>query len=422
MKVFKFGGASLKDAGGVRRVAEIISKYTQHELVVVVSAMGKTTNLLETLVKAHFNHWDEAHSIFEEFREYHLQIAEQLFDGRENIPTAIVELLKEVELRLNTTPSLLYDFEYDQFICYGELLSSRILSDFLNRDEINNQWMDIRSSLRTDDKFREASVNWKWTEMLVQNSFQFSECSLFITQGFIGSTVTNLTTSLGREGSDYTAAILASLLGASDVTIWKDVPGVLNADPKLFSDTVLLKELSYREAIEMTFSGAQVIHAKTMKPLYNKSIPLFVRSFIDPDKPGTVIHHIDHTLELTPVFITKSNQVLLTFSPYDFSFVSADDISRVFAMLYLKNLKVNMIQQSAIDLSLLVDAPESGLETMVLDLRKEYEVKYNTGLQLITIRHYTADSIEEHTRGHQVYIEQYSRLTAKLAIKRAPNP
>ncbi len=417
MKVFKFGGAALKDAEGFRRVTEIISRYTSNELVVVVSAMGKTTNLLETLVKAHFNRWDEAQSIFDELSEYHLQIAAQLFGGADRVPAGVLGLLKEVELRLLTTPSLLFDFEYDQFICYGELLSSRILSDYLNSEGINNQWLDIRSSLRTDDKFREAAVNWKWTEMLIQNSFQFSENSMYITQGFIGSTVTNLTTSLGREGSDYTAAILASLLKASDVTIWKDVPGVLNADPKLFSDTVLLKELSYREAIEMTFSGAQVIHPKTMKPLYNKSIPLYVRSFVDPDQLGTVIHHVDHTLELTPVFITKPNQVLLTFSPYDFSFVSAEDISSVFALLYTKNIKVNMIQQSAIDLSLLVDAPESGLETMVLDLRKEYEVKYNTGLKLITIRHYTSESIEEHTRGHQIYIEQYSRLTAKLAIK-----
>ncbi len=417
MKVFKFGGASLKDAEGVRQVTEIIAQHASNELVVVVSAMGKTTNLLETLVKAHFNHWDEAYSIFSELSEYHLHIAAQLFGGPDRVPSGILGLLKEVELRLHTTPSLLFDFEYDQFICYGELLSSRILSEYLNAQGQKNQWLDIRSSLRTDDKFREASVNWKWTEMLVQNSFQFSENSMYITQGFIGSTVTNLTTSLGREGSDYTAAILASLLNATDVTIWKDVPGVLNADPKLFSDTVLLKELSYREAIEMTFSGAQVIHAKTMKPLYNKSIPLYVRSFVEPDQPGTIIHHVDHTLELTPVFITKANQVLLTFSPYDFSFVSADDISSVFALLHSKNIKVNMIQQSAIDLSLLVDAPESGLETMVLDLRKEYEVKYNTGLKLITIRHYTSEAIDEHTRGHQVYIEQYSRLTAKLAIK-----
>lgn len=415
MKVFKFGGASVKDAEGVRNVASIIRRYPGDDLIVVVSAMGKTTNLLETLVKSHFNHWDEEFDIFRQFREYHESIVMELFEGV--IPGNITAMFGEVEKKLHQTPSLFFDFEYDQMICYGELVSSLILSEYLNKEGLVNKWIDIRASLRTDDKFREASVNWKWTGMLIQNTFQFSESRLFVTQGFIGSTVTNLTTSLGREGSDFTAAILASLLDAENVTIWKDVPGVLNADPKLFPDTVLLRELSYREAIEMTFSGAQVIHPKTMKPLYNKNIPLHVRSFVYPEEPGTVIHHIDHTLELTPVFITKGNQVLLTFSPYDFSFITADDISKVFSMLYSKNLKVNMIQQSAIDLSLLVDAPESGLETMVLDLRKDYEVKYNTGLKLITIRHYTNESIEELTRGGRIYIEQYSRRTAKIAVK-----
>ena len=252
--------------------------------------------------------------------------------------------------------------------------------------------------------------------MLVNNTFQFNGTRMYVTQGFIGSTVTNLTTSLGREGSDYTAAILASLLKAESVTIWKDVPGVLNADPKQYQGTILLKELSYREAIEMTYSGAQVIHPKTMKPLYNSNIPLYVRSFANPSEPGTVIHQVDHPLELTPVFITKGNQVLITFSPYDFSFISAEDISRVFALLSAKGLKVNLIQKSAIDLSLLVDAPELGLETIMLDLRKDYEVKYNTGLTLVTIRHYNNETIERLTAGKKIFIEQYSRLTAKIAV------
>jgi aspartate kinase len=417
MKVFKFGGASVKDADGVRNVSSILSNYINEDLVVVVSAMGKTTNLLETLVRAHFNKWDEAGEIFETFRNYHKDIAADLFGGTEGIPAEISMLFHEMENRLRQSPSLFYDFEYDQLICYGELVSSLILSKFLGISNQPNKWVDIRGSLRTDDKYREAAVNWKWTGMLVQNTFHFAEDRLFITQGFIGSTVTNLTTSLGREGSDFTAAILGSLLNAENVTIWKDVPGVLNADPKVFPDTLLLKELSYREAIEMTFSGAQVIHPKTMKPLYNKSIPLHVRSFLYPEAPGTLIHHVDYTLELTPVFIIKKNQVLITFSPYDFSFITAEDISAVFSMMSDKNLKVNMIQQSAIDLNLLVDAPELGLETMVLEMRKNYEVKYNTGLRLITIRHYTNEKIEELTRESKIYIEQYSRRTAKIAVK-----
>ena len=415
MKVFKFGGASVKDANGVRNVVSILGKYSE-ELIVVVSAMGKMTDLLESLAKAHFNSWDEAMDIYLEFRKFHLDISAELFGGEEDIPHSIPAMLNQVETRLQLPPSLLYDFEYDQFICFGELTSSLILSCYLEKTGLPNKWVDIRLSLRTDDKFREAGINWKWTEMLVNNTFQFSVARLYVTQGFIGSTVTNLTTSLGREGSDFTAAILASLLNAESVTIWKDVPGVLNADPRKFPDTVLLKELSYREAIEMTYSGANVINPKTMKPLYNKNIPLMVRSFVHPEEPGTVIHQVDHPLELTPVFITKENQVLITFSPYDFSFVTSEDISRVFAMVSSKGLKVNLIQKSAIDLNLLADAPESGLETIMLDLRKEYEVKYNTGLTLVTIRHYTMESIEKLTAGRKIYMEQYSRITAKIAV------
>jgi len=415
MKVFKFGGASLKDAAGVKNVASILSQY-DGELLVVASAMGKTTNLLETLVKAYFNGWDETMEIFMEFRAFHLAMAAELFGSEDKIPGKIPHLINELENRLHFPLSLLYDFEYAQLICYGELVSSLILSCYLESIGQTNRWIDVRPSLRTDDKFREATVNWKWTEMLVNNNFQFYSHRLIITQGFIGSTVTNLTTTLGREGSDYTAAILASMLNAESVTIWKDVPGVLNADPKIFPEALLLKELSYREAIEMTYSGAQVIHPNTMKPLYNKDIPLHVRSFNNPGAPGTIIHQPDHLLGLIPVFITKENQVLITFSPYDISFVTSDDISKVFAMMSSKGLKVNLIQKTAIDLNLLVDAPELGLETIMLDFRKNYEVKYNTGLTLITIRHYTSESIDKLTAGRKIYIEQYSRLTAKLAV------
>lgn len=416
MKVFKFGGASLKDAASVRNVTSILSQYND-DLVIVVSAMGKTTNLLETLVKSHFNGWEETMEIYDDFKRYHTGIAATLFGGVENIPDEITSFLMELEGRLQSTPSLFYDFEYDQFICYGELLSSEIVSCYLEQEGLANRWIDIRTCLRTDDTYREASINWKWSEMLVSNTFQFNGCRLFITQGFIGSTVTNLTTSLGREGSDYTAAVLGNLLNAESVTIWKDVPGVLNADPKIFSDTVLLKELSYREAIEMAYSGAQVIHPKTMKPLFNKNIPLHVKSFEKPELPGTIIHQVDHPLELTPVFIAKENQVLVTFSHYDLSFITADDISGVSAMLSSRGFKINMIQKSAVDLSILLDGPEMGLETIMLDLRKEYEVKYNTGLSLVTIRHYTYDFVDKMTEGRKILMEQYSRLTARLAVK-----
>jgi aspartate kinase len=404
----------LKDAAGIRNVASILGKYPD-DLIVVVSAMGKITDLLETLARAHFNSWDETMDIYRDFRKFHLDVSALLFGSEEDIPVAIPLMLDKLEERLQLPPSLLYEFEYDQFICFGELTSSLILSCYLNKTGLSNKWVDIRLSLRTDDHFREASVNWKWTEMLINNTFQFNSNRMYVTQGFIGSTVTNLTTSLGREGSDFTAAILASLLNAESVTIWKDVPGVLNADPKKFNDTILLKELSYREAIEMTYSGANVIHPKTMKPLYNKNIPLHVKSFAHPEEPGTIIHQVDHPLELIPVLITRGDQMLITFSPYDFSFITSEDISRVFTLMSHKGLKVNLIQKTAIDISILVDAPESGLETIMLDLRKEYEVKYNTGLTLITIRHYTNESLEKLTAGKKIYMEQYSRLTAKIA-------
>ncbi len=415
MKVFKFGGASVKDANGVKNVSKIINDEPG-KLVVVVSAMGKITNLLESLIKSYFEKSQSKWDIFNDFKTYHQQIIDELF-GEGKTPALVSDFFTELELKLKKSPSLDYNYEYDQIICFGELTSTGIVSEFLNFSGGENLWIDIRTCLRTDDHFRDASVNWEWTEELTRQVFSFKDQNRYITQGFIGSTVNNVSTSLGREGSDFTAAILGSILNTESVSIWKDVPGVLSADPKKMEGTVKIDFLSYREAVEMTHSGAQVIHPKTMKPLHNKNIPLLVKSFLSPADPGTVIHAIDHKIKLPPIFILKENQVLITLSPKDFSFISIVDIDRVVNFLMESRVKVTLMQQSAIDLNLVIDKPEASLEEIFLELKSFYSIRYNTDLTLITIRHYTEEVLDWMVKEKDIYLEQHSRLTARMLVK-----
>ncbi len=415
MKVFKFGGASVKDAAAVENVFRIIKSETG-KLVVVVSAMGKSTDLLETLIKAYYNKRSEKLSIFKAFIEYHIEIIENLF-GEKGMPQPVYELFNELEHKLATRPSYDYNFEYDQIICFGELISTRIISDYLNAAGHPNKWIDVRTCLKTDDTFRDAKVDWEWTEELILEEFNFQEEQLYITQGFIGSTSANLTTTLGREGSDFTAAIIGSSLLVESVSIWKDVPGILSADPKKMADTVMINELSYKEAVEMTHSGAKVIHPKTMQPLHNKGIPLLVKSFVLPQNPGTVIHKIDHKIELPPIFILKENQVLITLSAKDFSIISIVDIERVVNFLMEKLIKVTLMQQSAIDLNIVADASDENLEEIFGELSTQYNIRYNTGLTLVTIRHYTEEVLDWMVKEKDIYLEQHSRLTARMLIK-----
>jgi aspartate kinase len=415
MKVFKFGGASVKSAEAVNNVGQIVGRYDDN-LAVVISAMGKTTNLLETLVKAYFEKTDGKWEIFQQFTKYHNEIAHELF-GNNNTPGTIKDLFTELETKLKKAPSLDYNFEYDQMVCFGELVSTRIVSEYLNLKSIKNKWIDIRTCLRTDYVFRDASVDWEWTEELMKEVFNFKGERLYITQGFIGSTTTNLTTTLGREGSDFTAAILGNVLNAESVSIWKDVPGVLSADPKKMTDTIKISELSYREAVEMTHSGAQVIHPKTMKPLHNKGISLFVKSFVSPDEVGTVIHEIDHKIELPPIFILKENLTLITLSPKDFSFINIEDMDRVVNLLRKTLVKVTLMQQSAIDLNVVLDAPETELGELMEQLAPFYSIRYNTGLTLVTIRHYTEEVLDWMVKEKDIYLEQHSRLTARMLVR-----
>ncbi len=415
MKVFKFGGASVKDPEAVKNVAQIVSKYND-EMVIVVSAMGKTTNLLEMIIKNYFDKEQNSWSLFQQFKNYHLEIADTLF-GAGNMPGLVTDLFLELELKLKKRPSLDYNFEYDQIICFGELVSTAIASEYFNKIGITNTWIDIRNCLRTDDVFRDASVDWEWTQQLVQDTFSFCKEKLYITQGFIGSTTTNLTTTLGREGSDFTAAIIGSVLNTESVSIWKDVPGVLSADPKKMENTVKIKELSYREAVEMTHSGAQVIHPKTMKPLHNKNISLYVKSFISPDEEGTVIHKIDHKIELPPIFIMKENLILITLSTKDFSIISIEDMDLVVNLLRENRVQVILMQQSAIDLNVVLDTPEEDLEELIEQLTPFYNIRYNTGLTLVTIRHYTEEVLDWMVKEKDIYLEQHSRLTARMLIR-----
>ncbi|PIF06327.1 MAG: aspartate kinase [Draconibacterium sp.] len=415
MKVYKFGGASVKDAAAVRDVSQII-KNEPGKLVVVISAMGKMTNLLEKLIVAYMEKSAEKLEIFKEFKAYHQQIIDDLF-GTGQTPERVVDLFTELENKLKKTPSFDYNFEYDQIICFGELVSTSIVSCYSALKEIENQWVDVRDCLRTDDHFRDAAVDWEWTEELSREVFIFRGQQRYITQGFIGSTAANLTTSLGREGSDFTAAILGSILDAESVTIWKDVPGVLSADPKKMEDPLKIAALSYREAVEMAHSGAQVIHPKTMKPLHNKNIPLYVKSFIAPNDPGTVIHTIDYKIQLPPIFIQKENQVLITLTPKDFSLINIEDMDRVVNFLVEERIKVTLIQQSAIDLNLVIDAPNVKMDEILEAFSPYYSILYNTGLTLLTIRHYTEEVLDWMVKEKDIYLEQHSRLTARILVK-----
>jgi aspartate kinase len=415
MKVFKFGGASVKSADAVRNLEQILNGYHEN-LVVVISAMGKTTDLLETLVRAYFEKKEQKRMIFGQFKDYHTGICEQLF-GAGQTPIHVLELYEELEEKLNKTPSLDYNFEYDQIVPFGELVSTRIVSDYLNASGKPNQWIDVRTCIRTDDLYRDASIDWELTGELCKETFTFNDSSLYVTQGFIGSTPANITTTLGREGSDFTAAIIGNVLNAESVSFWKDVPGVLSADPKKMNDTTRIDALSYREAVEMTHSGAKIIHPKTMKPLHNKGIPLYVKSFLSPDEPGTIIHEIDHKILLPPIFIFRENLVLITLSPKDFSFISIEDIDRVVNFLIENRVKVTLMQQSAIDLNLVLDAGEADWDWLMHELSPFYTIRYNTGLTLITIRHYTEEVLDWLVKEKDIYLEQHSRLTARMLVK-----
>lgn len=418
IRIFKFGGASVKSAEGIRNLATIVKKFSQERVVIVVSAMGKTTNALERILAAYLNSDTSLSVELENLKNYHFAVANELVgaDRSHFIYAELDRLFADLAGKLEQKHTEGYDFCYDQIVSFGELLATKIVSIYLNSISINNRWIDARSCLQSDNSYREGVIDFTTSKYLCQKAFNFEGESLYITQGFIAGTPMGTTTTLGREGSDYTAAILANLLDAKDVTIWKDVEGVLNADPKIFANTCKLDFVSYQEAIELAYCGAQIIHPKTIKPIQNKKIPLFVKSFINPEAVGTQIAHSDSQLKLPPVLVLKQNQVLISLTPRDFSFVIEDSLSKIFAILFKHRVKVNLVQNSAISFSICVDEEKYRLPKAIEDLQTDFTVRYNSNLELLTIRHYSKQAIDEHVGDHVVYLQQRTRSTARFVM------
>lgn len=419
MKVFKFGGASVKDADAIKNIRMILKKHGNGELLIILSAMGKTTNALEALTASAYTIDGKAHEHFTGIRNYHLDICKQLFPDQDHrvyafMEKIFVDLESWITVLERVEREYPYDLYYDQIIPAGELLSTLILSAYLEDQGLKNKWLDARRLIITDDTYRAARVDWSLSSQRIAKAVEADIC---ITQGFIGSNGT-YSTSLGREGSDFTAAIFANVLDAEEVVVWKDVPGYLNADPKYFKDTVKLDKLSYAECIELAFYGAKIIHPKTIRPLENKRIPLIVKSFLDPASEGSHIHSDQSADSLVPSCIIKEDQILISIASRDFSFIAEDHLHNIFGIFSRHRCEINLMQNSAISFSVCVDA-SSRLPEMIRELQKEFKVRYNAGLQLITIRHYDKPSIEKLTEGKDILLEQRSRVTYQVVVKPA---
>ena len=412
MKVFKFGGASVKDAAGVRNVAELLQSVGYDNTCMIVSAMGKTTNALEEVVKRYFENEDFEKTI-EEVKAQHIDLAAELFDNPVEVSNEISQFFDDIVsfLRRNKSPN--YSYVYDQIVCCGELISTKIISMYLNSINVKNDWLDVRDYIKTDNTYREGKVNWALTE---ESIAKLSSNGFYITQGFLGSDPNFFTTTLGREGSDYSAAIFAYCLNADSMTIWKDVPGVLNADPRYFSDTTLLHHISYEEAIELAYYGASVIHPKTLQPLQQKEIPFFVKSFINPTEAGTEVAKGQPLDPKVPCFILKREQHLVRLSSKDFSFITEDKLSGIFNKLYDYQIKVNLMQNSAISLSLCLEDKYDNLERFVADMNEEYKVHEDNDVLLYTIRHFDANS-DKVIANEKELLRQTVRETLQIVVK-----
>jgi len=412
MKVFKFGGASVKDAAGVRNVASLLQSVGYENTCIIVSAMGKTTNALEEVVKRYFEEQDFEKTIHK-VKEQHIALATELFDNPAEVSNEISQFFDDIVsfLRRNKSPN--YSYVYDQVVCCGELISTKIISMYLNSIQINNEWLDVRDYIKTDNTYREGKVNWGLTEESIK---RLPNTGLFITQGFLGSDPNFFTTTLGREGSDYSAAIFAYCLNANSMTIWKDVPGVLNADPRYFDNAELLNHISYEEAIELAYYGASVIHPKTLQPLQQKEIPFFVKSFINPTEAGTEVAKGQPLDPKVPCFILKREQHLIRLSSKDFSFITEDKLSGIFNKLYDYQIKVNLMQNSAISLSLCLEDKYDNLEKFVADMNEEYKVQEENNVLLYTIRHFDADSDKVVSKEKEL-LRQTVRETLQIVVK-----
>ncbi len=416
MRIFKFGGASVKDADGIKNVFDVLQKVGHDDVLIVISAMGKTTNALEIVIKNYFEKSNEFNASLQEVRKYHNQILLDLFENEDHdvfftVNSHFADL--EYFLRSNKSPN--YNFVYDQVISFGEIVSTTIVSHYFNEKGLKNNWIDVRNFIKTNATYRDAEVDWEQTQKLISKGIK--KKALNITQGFLGSDENNFTTTLGREGSDYTAAIFAYCLSAESVTIWKDVPGVMNADPRYFENAILLNQISYREAIELAFYGATVIHPKTLQPLQKKEIPLYVKSFINPLLPGTSVSKGADLDPKTSCFIIKKNQLLISLSSIDFSFIMEENISEIFALFHQFKMKVSLIQNSAISFSVCIEDKFGNFNDLKAILAKKFKVSYNENVSLYTIRHFTKEAAEMVEKDKEVLLRQLSRETMQVITK-----
>ena len=421
MKVFKFGGASVKDAVAVKNVSHILSLFGGEKRTVIISAMGKTTNEMEKIVDAL---WTNDKKTFLELvndrLQFHLAILNELFtENHFSIYTEVENIFENLKNKFDQPRSSNFDFEYDQIVSLGEVISTLIVTAFLREEGHSVTWADSRQLIRTNNTYREGLVDWDVTENLINTKFlpEFKKFDIQVTQGFIGHTSEGFTTTLGREGSDYTAGIFAYCCNAESVTIWKDVPGMLNADPKWFDNTVKLDSISFSEAIELAYYGATVIHPKTIKPLQNKGIPLYVKSFINPHSEGTIIQESTERDHLIPSFIFKMNQLYLSITPKDFSFIVEENLSDIFNRLASVNAKINLMQNSALSFSVALDQDKIDIQKLLEIFQETYNVEYTEGLELVTIRHYDQATIERVTESKEVIVEQKTQQTVRFILK-----
>ena len=416
MQILKFGGASVKDADGVRNLEKVLNVVGTKKTLIVISAMGKTTNAMEKVIDHYFNSKHQLQSSIQDVKKYHNAILLDLFENESHEVFKVVSnLFQELSDFFSRNKSPDYSFVYDQTIGFGELVSTTIVSYYLNHKGVQNSWLDVRELIKTDNYYRDAKVQWEATQSKISSTVNGN--TLYITQGFLGSDTNNFTTTLGREGSDYTAAIFAYCLNAKSVTIWKDVPGVLNADPRYFENATLLHSLSYEEAIELSYYGASVIHPKTLQPLQRKEIPLFVKSFLNPKNNGTKVGKALELSPKVPCYILRDNQILISVSSLDFSYIVEENISHIFKLLHLHKMKVRSIQNSAISFSVCMENKYDHLEPLILQLKAKYDVKVDLDVKLYTIRHYNAEAIDEIEKNKTVLMKQITPETVQLITK-----
>ena len=415
MKVFKFGGASVKDAEGVKNVIRVLKHEGFNNTLIVISAMGKMTNAFEKVIDSYVYKKENLNNTIEFVRDYHINIINELFSTEKNtILFEVEKLLGELSGFFITNKNTDYNFIYDQVIGFGELLATKIVSAYLNEQQIETKWIDVRDFIKTDANYRDARVNWEDT---TANITKLNTTNLYLTQGFLGGASNGKTTSLGREGSDYTAAVFAYCLNAKSLTIWKDVDGVLNADPRYLENTTLLEQISYKEAIEMAFYGASVIHPKTLKPLENKNIPLYVRSFFNLNSQGTTVSKGHYLVPKIPCFIVKKQQILVSISALDFSFMVEHNLSDIFKILHDFKLKVNLIQNSALSFSVCIEDSFGNFQPFISEITKNYKISFTENVSLYTIRHATKGAIELIEEKGKVLLKQATKGTVQVIMQ-----